>query len=164
MTKPGFYNIEEFRGPDCIGYLVSQAQSAMRPQVEALFTHEEVSFSQWRVLMCLRDGLAHTCADISRELSHDKGSMTRLIDQLEARDYLRRERDAEDRRLVFLELTPAGRSAAEGLVVKVVAYFNNLLDGFSEDEVKRLVELLRKLRCALKSSDVETPHESALAS
>ena len=164
MTQPGFYRVDDFRGPDCIGYLVSQAQSGMRPQVEALFTREEVSFSQWRVLMCLRDGLAHTCADISRELSHDKGSMTRLIDQLEARSYLRRKRDADDRRQVFLELTLAGRAAADRLVVKVVAYFNELLDGFSEDEVKDLIRLLRKLRGALKSGNMESPHEIAAVS
>src|SRR5271168_3791536 len=30
MTKPGFYTVEDFRGPDCVGYLVSQAQSAGR--------------------------------------------------------------------------------------------------------------------------------------
>ena len=164
MTKHGFYDVDSFRGPDCIGYLVSQAQSAMRPQVEALFAHEDVGFTQWRVLMCLRDGLAHTCADISRELSHDKGSMTRLIDQLETRNYLSRMRDAEDRRLVFLELTPAGRAAADRLVVKVVDYFNTLLTEFSEEEVQRLIHLLKKLRRVVKRGDVDALHESAVVS
>jgi DNA-binding MarR family transcriptional regulator len=164
MTRPGFYAVKDFRGPDCVGYLVSQAQSAMRPQVEALFAHEDVGFTQWRVLMCLRDGLAHTCADISRELSHDKGSMTRIIDQLETRNYLSRKRDAGDRRFVFLELTASGRAAAERLVVKVVDYFNTLLAEFSEDEVQHLIHLLKKLRRALKSGDVDVPHESVIAS
>jgi DNA-binding MarR family transcriptional regulator len=161
MGKAGFYRVDDFRGPDCVGYLVSQAQSAMRPQVEALFEREEINFSHWRVLMCLRDDLARTCADLSRELSHDKGSMTRLIDQLEARHYLRRKRDINDRRIVFLELTAAGRAAAERMVVKVVAYFNDLLDGFSSEEVVALIVLLQKLRHALKGRDTPVSLEAA---
>ena len=164
MTKPGFYRVENFYGPDCIGYLVSQAQSAMRPQVESLFEREDVTFSQWRVLMCLRDGLASTCADLSRELSHDKGSMTRLIDQLESRNFVKRKRDARDRRIVFLELTAVGRAAAERMVVKVVDYFNCLLDGFSNGETAMLIELLQKLRLAVKSQDASASPESVLAS
>lgn len=154
MSKCTFYSVVDFRGPDCIGYLVSQTQSAMRPQVEALFEHEDISFSQWRVLMCLRDGLASTCADISRELSHDKGSMTRLIDQLEARDFLERKRNGGDRRLVALAMTASGRAAVERLIPKVVAYYNDLLEGFSPADVRRLVDLLKRLRKAVKNRDV----------
>jgi len=154
MSKSNFYSVDDFRGPDCVGYLVSQAQSAMRPQVEALFEREEINFSQWRVLMCLRDGLANTCADISRELSHDKGSMTRLVDQLEARGFLERRRSGDDRRLVDLVLTGPGLAAVEGLIPKVVEYFNDLLEGFSTTDARRLIELLKRLRlAALAASD-----------
>ncbi len=154
MSNCTFYTVADFRGPDCIGYLVSQTQSAMRPQVEALFEHEDISFSQWRVLMCLRDELANTCADISRELSHDKGSMTRLIDQLEARGFLERRRNGDDRRLVSLALTASGRAAVDRLIPKVVAYYNDLLEGFSLSDVRRLVELLKRLRKAVKNRDI----------
>jgi DNA-binding MarR family transcriptional regulator len=150
MTNHAHYRIDDFVGPNCIGYLISQAQANLRPQVEALFEREDISFSQWRVLMCLRDDLANTCADISRELSHDKGSMTRLIDQLEERGLLARRRDLDDRRVVFLALTPAGRDAVNSLVPKVVAYFNELLATFSSREVRLLIELLTKLKIVLR--------------
>ncbi len=150
MAKHDHYHVGEFAAPSCIGYLISQAHADIRPQVEALFEREDVSFSQWRVLMCLRDGLASTCADISRELSHDKGSMTRLIDQLEERGLLTRRRDAEDRRVVFLDMTPAGRAAVNTLIPKVVTYFNALLANFSPQEVKVLTELLTRLKLALE--------------
>src|SRR3974377_1121032 len=153
MSKSNFYSVDDFRGPDGVGYLVSQAQSAMRPQVEALFEREEINFSQWRVLMCLRDGLANTCADISRELSHDKGSMTRLVDQLEARGFLERKRSGDDRRLVVLALTEAGRAAAESSIPKVVDFFTDRLDAFSPDDIRRLIALLTRLRFAVKSQE-----------
>lgn len=150
MSRHLHYRVENFTGVECIGYLLSKTQASMRPQVEALFEREDITFSQWRVLMCLRDGLANTSADISRELSHDKGSMTRIVDQLDERGLLRRQRDNEDRRMVFLALTAAGRAAVQRMVPKVVAYFNDLLDGFAPEDVRRLTLLLKKLNVTLE--------------
>ena len=153
MGKTRHYRTEDFRGEICIGYLISRAFALNRNHLEALFDGEDISFSQWRVLMCLRDGLASTCADISRELAHDKGSMTRLVDQLEARGFLKRQRDRHDRRLVFLTLTAAGRAAVNRLVPKLVNYYNDLLTGFSPHDVQLLTDLLTRLRAALQEGD-----------
>jgi DNA-binding MarR family transcriptional regulator len=160
MTKPQHYRVEDFTGEICIGYQISRAYSANRTQLEARFEGEDISFTQWRVLMCLRDGLANTCADLSRELSHDKGSMTRLVDQLENRGFIRRRRDREDRRIVFLTLTPAGRAAVSRLIPKLVNYYNQLLADFSPQEVTMLTQLLKRLRGALQLGD-PAPHEMA---
>lgn len=165
MSKTLHYRQDNFTGPDCVGYLISQTQAALRPQFEALFEREEISFSQWRVLMCLRDGIANTCADISRELSHDKGSMTRIVDQLEERRLLQRQRDDDDRRVVFLALTPAGRQAVNAVVPKVVDYFNALLADFSREDVRRLTELLTRLRAnLLREAQVPAQREGARGS
>lgn len=153
MSDHDYYDAESFAAANCVGYLISRAQATLRPQIEALFDREDISFSQWRVLICLRDGLANTCADISRELSHDKGSVTRLIDQLEERGLLVRERDDNDRRVVFLVMTPGGHDALERLMPKVIAYFNDLFATFSEEEAAQLIMLLTKLAGVLKQRD-----------
>jgi DNA-binding MarR family transcriptional regulator len=113
--------------------------------------------------MCLRDGIASTCADLSRELSHDKGSMTRLMDQLERRGFVHRRRDLEDRRMVFLDLTPEGLAAVNRLIPKLVDYYNELLVDFSAEDVQRLTDLLRRLREALPHVDLASP-ETAVQS
>jgi DNA-binding MarR family transcriptional regulator len=160
MTKHRHYRVEDFTGEICIGYLISRAYAANRIQLDAQFEGEDISFTQWRVLMCLRDGLASTCADLSRELSHDKGSMTRLVDQLENRGFIRRQRDREDRRIVFLTLTPAGRAAVNRLIPKLVDYYNELLANFSPQDVTLLTQLLNRLRSALQVDD-PAPREMA---
>lgn len=141
----GYYRSESFAARDCVGYLVSRAQSLMRPQIEAVFDKQDLTFSQWRVLMCLRDGIANTCADISRELSHDSGSLTRLVDQLDRRGLIQRTRDRKDRRVVTLALTAAGRAAIKAAMPHVVAHFNDVLDGFTPREAKMLITLLTRL-------------------
>src|SRR5580698_10387594 len=93
MSKNVHYRVKDFRGDICIGYLVSRIYANNRAHLEAEFEGEDISFTQWRVLMCMRDDMANTAADLSRELAHDKGSMTRIIDQLEERGFIKRTRD-----------------------------------------------------------------------
>lgn len=140
-----YYRPENFAARDCVGYLVARAHTLLRPQMEALFDKQDLSFSQWRVLMCLRDGLASTCADISREISHDSGSLTRLVDQLDRRGLIRRTRDKKDRRVVTLALTAAGRAAVNTAMPDVVTHCNSVLEGFSAGETKTLIILLTRL-------------------
>jgi DNA-binding MarR family transcriptional regulator len=157
----GYYRTESFGARDCIGYLISRVQSLMRPQIEAVFDKQDLTFSQWRVLMCLRDGIANTCADISRELSHDSGSLTRLVDQLDRRGLIQRTRDRKDRRVVTLALTPAGRAAIKAAMPHVVAHFNDVLDGFSPQDVKTLIALLTRLLVRAREMDDRELRERA---
>ena len=153
MAKNVHYRVKDFRGEICIGYLVSRIYATNRAHLEAEFEGEDISFTQWRVLMCMRDDLANTAADISRELAHDKGSMTRILDQLEERGFIQRQRDREDRRLVFLTLTAAGLATVNRLIPKLVNYYNDLLEGFSPQEVQLLTEMLTRLRAVLKAGE-----------
>ena len=56
MHKP-FYKVETYRGCKSVGYLIKRIFTLMMPPVEAVFAGSELSFSQWVVLMCLRDGI-----------------------------------------------------------------------------------------------------------
>ena len=150
---PPYYHPESFSARQCVGYLVARAHNLLRPQIEAVFDKQDLTFSQWRVLMCLRDGLASTCADISREISHDSGSLTRLVDQLDRRGLIRRTRDRKDRRVVTLALTSAGRAAVNAAMPNVVAHCNDVLEGFSANEVKTLIALLT--RVLVRAAEIE---------
>ncbi|MGD0142475.1 MAG: MarR family winged helix-turn-helix transcriptional regulator [Rhizomicrobium sp.] len=157
-----YYRPESFCARDCVGYLVARVHGLMRPQIEAVFDKQDLSFSQWRVLMCLRDGLASTCADIARELSHDSGSLTRLVDQLDQRGLIRRTRDRKDRRVVTLALTASGRAAVSAVLPDVVAHCNDLLKDFSHGEVKTLIALLTRL--LVRTAEIEKGVSEAAAS
>lgn len=134
-----------FRMADSVGYLVKHAQLAMRARVELAFASQGITFQQWIVLMHLRDGLANTVAELCREARHDSGAMTRIIDQLEERGLIERQRKTSDRRVVNLSLTPAGRKMVESLIPLVVDTLNLALDGFTHAEVAQLQEYLRRI-------------------
>ena len=117
----------------------------MRSQIESVFTGHGLTFMQWVSLLLIRDELAQTCAELSRELGYDSGALTRLVDQLENRGLLRRERREQDRRQVWLKLTPLGMSSLEELMPLVVGVANRSTEPLSGDELQHLTSMLTKL-------------------
>jgi len=144
MSDP-YYSAETYRARSSIGYLIRRAHTLIMPKVEAAFTEHEVTFTQWVIMMYLRDGLATTAAGICRDICHDSGALTRAIDQLEQRGFIERRRSTQDRRTVELILTQAGAKAVESLVPLVVGCLNRALAGFSHAEIDTLSRLLTKL-------------------
>src|SRR3984957_12297698 len=136
-----FYRSTQYGMKNSVGYLIRRSSNLLMPQMEALFASESLTFSQWTVLMALREWGQSTAADLARIICHDTGSLTRILDQLEERGLITRTRSQSDRRLVALELTPRGRALIAGLMPKVVGLWNELLGDFSHDETRLLIKL-----------------------
>jgi DNA-binding MarR family transcriptional regulator len=150
MAEP-FYRVEAFEGRRSLGYLIRRLHNLVIPKAEALFADAEFTFSQWVVLMALRDGIAKTCAEIARHMDHDTGATTRLVDQLEERGFISRRRSTEDRRVVHLEITPAGKALAKSLMPRIVGFWNEVLEGFTHEEASQLIDLLTRLLVRLEA-------------
>lgn len=140
----GFYSSETYTVRSSIGYLIRRARNLMTARVEREFDAKQVTFVQWIILMHLRDGLATTAAELSRDMCHDSGALTRVIDQLEQRGLIERRRALVDRRVVELTLTEAGLATVNALVPTVVGLLNGSLAGFTHDEAADFTRLLKK--------------------
>jgi DNA-binding MarR family transcriptional regulator len=139
-----FYTPETYTVRGSIGYLIRQARNLMTARVEREFDAKQITFVQWIILMHLRDGLASTAAELSRDMCHDSGALTRVIDHLEQRGLIERRRAVTDRRVVELKLTDAGLAMVNSLVPTVVCLLNASLAGFTQDEAQDFTRLLNK--------------------
>src|SRR5580692_5646247 len=110
------YRPETYRAKSSVGYLVKRTYALMAETLEPALAEQGFTFTQWVVMMYLRDGLAANARELCVQLRHDSGTVTRVIDQLEARALVQRERSLEDRREVKLKLTPAGLEMIQSLV------------------------------------------------
>src|SRR5271163_3449784 len=106
-----YYRLKDYDSRRSIGYLLRRSGKLITARIEALFVREDVSFVQWVILMNLRDGLRMTAAELCQHLCHDSGALTRVIDQMEERGLIQRQRSTEDRRMVKLALSNEGRKA-----------------------------------------------------
>lgn len=140
-----FYRASHYGMKNSVGYLIRRTSNLMLPQMEALFADESLTFSQWTVLMALREWGHSTSAEVARDICHDAGSLTRILDELEQRDLIARVRSETDRRVVALSMTPQGLALVETLLPRVVEHWNSLLGDFSHLEIKLLIKLLTRL-------------------
>lgn len=141
----GFYCPDDYKPNDSVGYLMRRILSLVSQGVERELEPSGLTNAQWVPLLKLQMGLASTVAELARECDLDAGSMTRLLDRLEAKDLCRRVRSLDDRRVVNLELTDAGRIAAQEIPVVLCRLQNQLLAGFSEEEWQLLKVFLRRI-------------------
>lgn len=144
-----YYKAQGYQARRSIGYLLRHGGKLMTARIEVLFAREDISFVQWVILMNLRDGLHMTATELCQQLCHDSGALTRVIDQLEQRGLLCRERSKADRRVVALALTDEGRAVTESFLPRLVELYNTLLADFTDAEAHTLIDLLTRLTAKL---------------
>jgi len=149
------YSTNEFRARESLGYLIRRLHNLVMPRAEALFDEADFTFSQWVVLMAVRDGVASSCTELARMMEHDAGATTRLIDQMEERGLIRRRRSTTDRRVVNLEITSAGKVLAKTMTPRIVNFWNTVLEDFSPQEFSQLIALLTHLAERLEAQPVQ---------
>jgi DNA-binding MarR family transcriptional regulator len=83
--------------------------------------------------------------DLAEHLCLAVNSVTDIVDALERKGLARRRRDDVDRRIVRVELTEAGRDAAETIKAGVLDIYRTYLSALTADEQETLLALYRKI-------------------
>ncbi len=96
-----------------------------------------------------------TQIEIVNEMEVTSPNVTYLIDALEKEGLVARSPHPTDRRLTFVELTPAGVATCDVLVPAMVDFIALLLRGLSEEEKRQLYEFVDRLRRNAEAYDPE---------
>jgi MarR family transcriptional regulator, multiple antibiotic resistance protein MarR len=128
-----------------IGHLVARARSALLTGLDGELEQFGLTGAQFAVLKNVADGTADTAADLCRTMHYDTGSMTRMLDRLEEKSVLRRERCTEDRRVVYLRITDTGNELLPQLRTAAINVLSRHLAGFSPAEVDTLKQFLVRM-------------------
>jgi DNA-binding MarR family transcriptional regulator len=140
-----FYAPERYCSEDSMGFLMRRIMQSLINEVDRRLESEGLTHAQWTPLFVLFKGRASTLAELARELHIDPGALTRTLDRLEAKGLCRRIRSTEDRRVSHLELTAAGLAAAAKVPSVLSDVQNIYLSGFSQDEWRQLLDMLRRI-------------------
>lgn len=132
------------------GYLARRIHLLGGALLEPLYASEGITGTQFSTLALIGLDRARTSATISREMGHDQGAMTRIIDQLVQRGLIVRERDAEDRRVVNLSLTEEGVAVAQRCKRKTIDLWNSWLADWAPADVDQLLANLNRLKLRLE--------------
>ena len=147
-----FYDSSNFFPEMSAGYLIRACNQLGVARLDQAFATEGLTAVQWSALIGIHVGRAPTCAALARDMAHDKGAMTRMIDALEAKGWVVRTRDAADRRVINLALTPEGEALVMRCRLKAIDCWNMLLADWSHDEIDTFIAQLQRLRRTLESA------------
>ena len=146
----GFYNDADFQPDISLGFLCKRVHQLAQIGLEPLFAREGLTFVQWHALISIFFERGTTSAALARDLSYDKGATTRLIDSLEARGWVTRSREHDDRRLVALKLTEEGERIARRCRDRVIEAWNEWLGDWSHAEIAATIATLQRLRVTME--------------
>ena len=141
----GPYNADEIHLESSLGYYLTKARNVLVERTDRAVKPLGLTAQQIGVILMLSCGRAHTPYELSRAMSYDSGSMTRMLDRLEKKGFMVRARIDADRRMVRLELTPRGREVAQQLPCVGSAVLNEQLRGFTAADIATLTGLLGRL-------------------
>lgn len=139
------YTPENWTMDESVGYLLGQVRGRLVAAVDAELAPLDITWAQWGILLQIANGKAHTAAELCRNTGCDTGSTTRMLDRLEQKGLIRRERSTEDRRVVHLRLTEAGKELYPQLPEIALKVLNRHLNGFTRSELELFKGFLRRM-------------------
>ena len=107
-----------------------------------------ITAAQFKVLIIMAQFDVDTPAELCRHQSVDSGSMTRMLDRLEQKNLLMRQRSEADRRQVRLVLTVDGQALADQLPEIGANAMNQLAGAITAQELQQLEQILKKILLA----------------
>ncbi len=130
-----------------VGLLLT-AEAVKWPMQDLLASHDELTMQQYNVLRILRGAgpAGLPTLEIGTRMIERTPGVTRLIDRMEQKGLVVRERARDDRRLVICRITEAGTSLLKKLDRPVDALDEAVLGALDDDETAELIRLLDKVR------------------
>src|SRR2546430_15140171 len=133
------YDSATYQPSKSIGSLLSRVRVDMLAAVgrelenARLLAPLELSAAQFIIIANLAKAEGPMSAsDLCKGISYDAGAMTRMLDRLESKGLIRRNRSAHDRRLTHLELTEEGRGGGSRPGGKSAPVGHPLLRGLTQ--------------------------------
>jgi MarR family transcriptional regulator, 2-MHQ and catechol-resistance regulon repressor len=122
-----------------------RASESVTSRVTRHLDDDGLTVSQFGVL----EALFHLGPLSQRELAHkilkSGGNVTMVIDNLEKRGLVKRERDEEDRRFYRVTLTPSGRKLIRNIFPRHAEKIASQMNVLTKEELLELGRLCRKL-------------------
>ena len=119
FTPENFHNCH-------LGLLLGRAAILKDRIIDTHMEPHGITAAQFKVLIIVTQYQVDTPAELCRYLGLDSGSMTRMLDRLEQKNLLVRQRSEADRRQVRLVLTEEGQGLADQLPTIGAAAMNQL--------------------------------------
>ncbi len=105
----------------------------------------DLDYQQMYLLKVLRRMSPLRVSDIAEELRIPVFSTTRLVNQLESKTLVIKNRDIKDRRNIFVQITAEGRELVKKIESHIIELILTGLKTYSEEEARLIIEVVKNL-------------------
>ena len=130
---------------DIVGFHIRLAHGAVYRHFTETFADLGLTQKQVSVLWLADDHPGIAQIEVGRRLRMDRATTMTIVNRLQDRDLMRRERSESDGRKQALHLTPAGAAALVQAKDAIAAHESWLKSRFTDDETQKLVEMLTRI-------------------
>jgi DNA-binding MarR family transcriptional regulator len=127
---------------------VARTAEHLAGAISGVLKEADLTITQYNVLRILRgagdEGL--TCSEISERMVTKESDVTRLLDRVESRGFISRERPATNRRIVLVRITDEGLGVLTELDGPIDELNRKLVGHLGQKKQKSLNELLEAIR------------------
>lgn len=132
-------------------------------QLTKVFHAFDLSMSAFSILAALRRAgspYRRTAGELADSNLVTTGGITQRVDKLETAGLVRRDRDPEDRRVIYVQLTDRGLEVTDEVSSAHFANERRMLGGLTANEQDRLADLLSRLESSLDLAEVRARTEA----
>jgi len=144
----------QFKKGELYSFITGKASTAIARRLQKKFNTAELNLTieQWSVLYHLwkQDGMSQQ--ELCNSTFRDKPSITRLVDNLEKLQLVKRVASESDRRINCIYLTKQGMKLQEETMQLAEETLNEALHGISSEHINLCKEILQKVYDNLQNS------------
>ena len=130
---------------EIVGFHIRLAHGAVYRHFTETFAELDLTQKQVSALWLVAEHPGISQIEVGRRLSMDRATTMTIVNRLQERDLLRRERSASDGRKQALHLMPGGEAALRAAKDAIREHEAWLKSRFSAAEVEKLVEMLARI-------------------
>ncbi|CDQ41167.1 MULTISPECIES: MarR family winged helix-turn-helix transcriptional regulator [Virgibacillus] len=125
--------------------VLMKASKAVQERIKKDISNYGMRTSEFTILETLYHKGKQTIRQISEGVLINTGSITYVIDKLETKGLLERQHCSEDRRVVYIHITDAGKALMDEIFPQHQQVIEELFVGIDEQQKQTLVDVLKQV-------------------
>ena len=105
-----------------------------------------ITIEQWILLKIIEESRELSQRELAGKSLRDPASITRTLDLLQKKGFVKREAIPENRRQYSIKLTPMGAEFVKKHIPMVQEHRKKSIDGFSQEELLQLSSFLKRIQ------------------
>lgn len=153
----------DFELDDALGYLIETTEQTLKLGLRRRFREHgfDITPYQWVILYRLWERDGRRQSELADDSVRDRPTMTRILDVMQRKELVTRQKDEHDRRSYRVFLTERGASLESKLPPIAAEYLQEFTNGIDQSDIDVAKKVLKTIRMnASREIELKTPTTS----